>query len=72
MFSRSVRDRLLRVPMLDFVMEDTVSVSSLHFLLMASFSTTGPVPIELVERVEQHLVVGLYVARCGTAKAAQG
>ena len=51
--------------------EDTASVSSLHFLLMTGFSTTGPVPIELVERVE-HLVVGLYVARCGTAGAAQG
>ena len=43
--------------MLDFVVGDTVSVSSLHFLLMTSFSTTGPEPIELVERVEQHLVV---------------
>ena len=53
-------------------MEDTVSVSSLHFILMTSFSTTGPEPIELVERVEQHLVVGLYVAHRGTAGAAQG
>ena len=44
------------------VKDDTVSVSSLHFLLMTSFATTGPVPIELVERVEQRLVVGLYVA----------
>ena len=40
-------------------MEDTVSVSSLHIILMTSFPTAGPEPIELVERVE-------------TAGAAQG
>ena len=56
----------------NFVMVDTVSVSSLHFILMTSFPTAGPEPIELVERVEQHLVAGLYVAHRGTAGAAHG
>ena len=54
------------------VKDDTASVSSLHFLVMTSFNTSGSVPIELVERGEQHPIVGLYVSRCGSAGAAQG
>ena len=54
------------------VTDDTVAISSPHFLLVTSLSTPALVPIKLVERREHHPIVGLHVARCGTAGAAQG